>query len=68
MKGIFFTLILNLLLITGVFANIPNTLNFQGRLMDQSGQPVLDGQYTVTFRLYTAASGGNMVWDDWRQL
>ena len=54
----------SLLLIGNTFADIPHTLNYQGRLMDQSGQPVLDGQYTVTFRLYTAASGGNMVWEE----
>lgn len=49
---------------TSAFADIPHTLNYQGRLMYQAGQPVTDGQYTVTFRLYTAASGGNMVWEE----
>ncbi|MCD4813759.1 hypothetical protein K8S19_08725 [bacterium] len=46
------------------FADIPNTLNYQGRLMDSVQQPVVDGQYSVAFRLYTAESGGTMVWEE----
>ena len=56
--------LLIILIAVSTFADIPDTLNFQGRLMDQSGQPVTNGQYSVTFRLYTAASGGNMVWEE----
>ncbi|MCD4813757.1 hypothetical protein K8S19_08715 [bacterium] len=48
----------------GVSADIPNTLNYQGRLMDSVQQPVVDGQYSVAFRLYTAESGGTMVWEE----
>jgi hypothetical protein len=58
-------IIIALLLVgTSAFADIPKTLNYQGRLMNTVGQPVIDGQYSVTFRLYTAASGGNMVWEE----
>ena len=64
MKNIKYIVLIICFLTTSVFADIPHTLNYQGRLMDQSGQPVTDGQYTVTFRLYTAASGGNMVWEE----
>ncbi|MCD4813763.1 hypothetical protein K8S19_08745 [bacterium] len=46
------------------FADIPNTLNYQGRLMDSAHQPVAKGNYSVTFRLYTAESGGTMVWEE----
>ncbi|MCD4813760.1 phage tail protein [bacterium] len=45
-------------------AAIPNTLNYQGRLMNSTQQPVTDGQYSVTFRLYAAESGGTMVWEE----
>jgi hypothetical protein len=61
-----FKLIIIALLLVGntAFADIPKTLNYQGRLMNATGQPVIDGQYTVKFRLYTAVEGGNMVWEE----
>ena len=42
--------------------SVPNLVNFQGRLTDTSGVPVADGAYGVTFRLYTAPSGGSLAW------
>ncbi len=42
--------------------SVPNLVNFQGRLTDGAGTPVADGAYGVTFRLYTAPSGGSLVW------
>lgn len=46
-----------LLLAAPVSADVPRTLNFQGRLADGVGMP-LNGQYTITFSLYTVTSGG----------
>ncbi len=37
------------------------TVNYQGRLADSGGTP-LDGSYGMTFALYDAAIGGNLVW------
>jgi len=37
------------------------TVNYQGRLADHSGNP-LDGTYGMTFALWDAATGGNLVW------
>jgi hypothetical protein len=39
-------------------AAIPRLLNFQGRLTDAAGTP-LSGTYGVTFRVWTASSGGS---------
>jgi hypothetical protein len=64
MKKIIFATVIILALATISFADIPKTLNYQGRLMNSVGQPVIDGQYSVTFRLYTAASGGTQVWEE----
>jgi microcystin-dependent protein len=64
MKNFILIIITILVLTTTTFADIPKTLNYQGRLMNAAGQPVIDGQYSVTFRLYTAASGGTMVWEE----
>ena len=35
------------------FADVPHLIRYQGVLTDSAGQPVLDGDYAVTFRLYT---------------
>ncbi len=37
-------------------------MNYQGRLTDANGDPVLDGQRVLTFSLYTAATQGTLVW------
>lgn len=37
-------------------------MNYQGRLTDSSGNPLLDGQYTLTFNLYSAAINGTRTW------
>jgi hypothetical protein len=37
------------------------TINYQGRLADSGGTP-LDGNYGMTFALWDAVSGGNLVW------
>jgi hypothetical protein len=64
MKGLYLSILLVIVMATSLFADIPKTLNYQGRLMNTVGQPVIDGDYSVTFRLYTAASGGTMVWEE----
>lgn len=40
----------------------PYKINYQGRLTNSSGVPVADGQYNMTFRLFSVASGGSSVW------
>jgi hypothetical protein len=42
-------------------AQMPRTMNYQGMLTSGS-TPVPDGNYNVTFRLYTASTGGSAVW------
>jgi hypothetical protein len=43
-------------------AAITPLLNYQGHLTDASGNPVADGGYDLTFRIYDAASGGTQLW------
>lgn len=43
-----------------VWPSIP----IQGRLTDANGRNVADGDYVVTFRLYDALEGGELLWDD----
>ena len=57
-------LILTLIFTATVAAQeIPLTLGYQGYLTDQADQPIT-GSYPMTFRLYNAASGGALVWEE----
>jgi hypothetical protein len=40
-------------------ADIPGTINFQGRLTDTAGNAVVDGTYGVTFTLHYQATGNS---------
>lgn len=39
-------------------------INFQGRLTDSVGNPVANGNYSVAFRIYDAAAGGSVKWQE----
>jgi hypothetical protein len=41
---------------------VPPLMNFQGRLTRPDGTPVANGDHTLTFKLYSAASGGTSLW------
>ncbi len=46
-------------------AAIPKLINFQGKLTKQSdGTNIADGNYSVQFKIYNAASGGNLLWTE----
>lgn len=42
----------------------PRTLHFQALLADNNGDPVADGNYAVTLRLYTDEVGGTQVYEE----
>jgi hypothetical protein len=42
----------------------PYQINYQGRLTDAAGNPKPDGQYNMTFRLYSVATAGSAVWTE----
>jgi len=42
----------------------PNTLNIQGVLNNANGQPVPNGSYTITFRIYTSTLGDVPEWSE----
>ena len=45
--------------------DIPRTISHQGVLVDSTtGNPVDDGSYDITFRLYESSSGGTAVWTE----
>jgi hypothetical protein len=47
------------------FGQIPlERISFQGVLQDSNAEPVPDGDYDLTFRLYTAPSGDSAFWTE----
>lgn len=49
-----------------VGAEVPKTINFQGRLTDSGGVPVADSAYNVSIRIYATAGApvGSHLWAD----
>ena len=45
---------------------VPKLINYQGKLTDSTGAAVADGEYSVKFELFDAASAGTLVWGETR--
>lgn len=59
------TILSFILLLAGyvtLFAQAPKTLTYQGKLSDGGGP--LNGTYSLTFRIYDAATGGTALWTE----
>jgi len=65
MKSVLILIVIAILIVPSlVAADVPKTLSYQGVLTDAGGAVVSDGTYSLTFRLYTASSGGTAVWEE----
>jgi hypothetical protein len=47
-----------------VASTVPTMISYQGQLLDGSGNPVPNGTYSMTFKLYTVPTGGTSVWQE----
>ncbi|MBD3237374.1 MAG: hypothetical protein GF330_11760 [Candidatus Eisenbacteria bacterium] len=45
-------------------ADPPRTISHQGRLTDELGNPIEDGSYELTCRIYDVPSGGSALWSE----
>ncbi len=63
LKTILFTIIALVLLAAFVFAEVPQIIAYQGRLLDAIGDPVADGPYLIKFRFYNDPVAGTTLWD-----
>lgn len=43
---------------------VPNVIGFEGFLANGSGQPLATNTYTITFKVYDAATGGAVLWSE----
>ena len=51
-------------MVAAAVADVPQTMSYQGVLRDASGNPVADGDYSVSFTLYYAATGPGAIWTE----
>ena len=61
---IIYVFLLSVLFVPVLLGQIPRTISYQGVLTDASGNPKPDGDYTITFSLYNAGTGGNGLWSE----
>ena len=47
-----------------VLGQIPQTMSYQAVLTDIDGNPVPDGNYQLTFRIYTSGTNGGPLWQE----
>lgn len=41
---------------------VPALINYQGKLLDGSGKTVPNGNYEIEFRIWSAGTGGSLIW------
>jgi hypothetical protein len=56
--------IIALFLMSSPALAVPPLINYQGMLSDTTGNPVADGQYSMTFKLYSVLTGGTVLWSE----
>jgi len=56
---------LSLLILTG--AGFAQTIGFQSYILDDD-EPLADGQYNITFRIYDQADGGESLWSETQEV
>lgn len=62
MKGLIGILILAVVFSSVCFAEVPQLINYQGRLTDTGGEPVPDGPYLINFRIFGSEAGDDSLW------
>ncbi len=64
-KDVFFVLTIILIIFISIsfLYAIPSQINFQGRLIDNGGQPIT-GIVTLTFSIYNSSTTGTLLWQE----
>lgn len=63
-----FVLILVLFTAPGLRSQVPRMMSYQGVLTDAGNQPVPDGNYVLTYKIYDVATGGTPLWTEVQQV
>ena len=52
------------LFFSGVFAQVPDIISYQGILKNTDGSLVSDGTYSITFKIYESETGSTEIWSE----
>lgn len=55
-------------ILAGATAHAQIKIPYQGKLTDVSGEPVPNGNYSVTFSLWDSLTAGNQLWSETRSV
>lgn len=55
--------VLSLLVALILFAEVPQLINYQGKIIDDDGLPIND-EMNVTFKIYDSEMNGNILWNE----
>lgn len=58
------TLVVTAAMVAFALAASPRLMSYQGRLTSSDGNPVADGTYSVTFKIYSSPSSGSPHWSE----
>lgn len=61
---LFLSLILFLTFSQTAFSDTPQLISFQGRIVDANSQPLADGNYSMTFKIFNVSVGGAALWTE----
>lgn len=55
-------------MIASASAEVPSTVSFSARLVEEDTGKAIDGMHRISFALFTAETGGTSVWDEGREV
>ena len=53
-----------LILVSSLYAAVPQRINYQGKLLDSGGEPVSNGNRNITFRIFNVSTLGVALWSE----
>jgi hypothetical protein len=62
LRQLYLTSTITLVAALSISAAVPTTISYQGLLSDDTGQPIADNDYSVTFTIYNSAGAGDSIW------
>ena len=64
---LYISLVWSFTILNTVYSQVPQLLNYQGKLTDSNGQ-LLNGTNFITFYIYNQAAGGTALWTELQQV
>lgn len=64
LKNLAFVIVVLVSTLVSAHAAVPPVISYQGKLMQPSGVPVPDGNYSIQFAIYDVPTGGNSLWSE----